>query len=251
MRHKLLSHFLGYGVAIIFIFTFWAVLALFVQQPFLPSPEHVVQEFIRLMITQNLVIHFFSSTFRILLSLAAAIFTAVPIGLYVGWTPILDKFVAPLIYLLYPLPKIVFLPVIIIFFGLGDFPKIFLIALIVFFQILVTARDAARDIPRQWLLSMKSLKASRWQTFYHLVWPSSLPRIFTSLRVSLGTAIAVLFMAETFASSNGLGYYIMDCMVRRSFTSMYSGILAMGFLGSLCYCAVDILERKFCNWNRM
>lgn len=251
MRHKLFHLFIGYMVAVTVIFAGWAVLAFYVQKLFLPPPELVVREFIRLLIARDLVIHFISSTCRIMLSLAIALFTAVPLGLYVGWTPVLDKFAAPLIYLLYPLPKIVFLPVIIIFFGLGDLPKIFLISLIAFFQVLVAARDAARDIPGQWLLSMKSLKATPWQTFYHLVWPSSLPRIFTSLRVTLGTAIAVLFMAETFASSDGLGYFIMDCMARRSFTSMYSGILAMGLLGSLCYSAVDFFERKFCCWNRL
>lgn len=250
MRNKPIYCLQGYAAALISILAAWAILAYYMQKPFLPAPVIVIQEFIRLMLAGDLIIHFFASTYRILLSLIISFLAAVPLGLYVGRAYSLDKYAAPLIYLLYPLPKIVFLPVIVLFFGLGDLSKIILISLIVFFQIMVAARDAARDIPIQWLMSMKSLKASTWQTFYHLVWPSSLPRIFTSLRVSLGTAIAVLFLAETFASTSGLGYFIMDSMARQCFAAMYSGILAIGLLGILCYGAVDYLEGRFCSWNR-
>jgi len=241
----------GYGLALLFLYLFWHLSAFLLDRPFLPYPFYVIQESFLLLRQGPLFLHFLTSACRVVSSLLISFLLAVPAGLILGRTPRLDKYVAPLIFLLYPLPKIVFLPLIVVLLGLGNTPKILLISLIVFFQILVAARDAAKDIPQQWVLSMKSLHASTWQMYYHLVWPSSLPRIFTSLRVSLGTAIAVLFLAETFASGDGLGYFILDTMERRDFNAMYAGILGMGILGILSYVLVDLLENKCCRWNRI
>jgi NitT/TauT family transport system permease protein len=174
---------------------------------------------------------------------------AVPLGLILGRNPLLNKKVSPLIYLLYPLPKTIFLPVIILMMGLGNTPKIVLIFMIVFFQLLVNARDAASSIPRQWILTMKSMHTTTYQTYIHLVWPACLPSIFTALRISIGTAISVLFLAETFAASDGLGYFILDAMEKRDFENMYSGIMAMGIMGTLGYTAIEALERRYCHWK--
>ncbi|MFZ5753474.1 MAG: ABC transporter permease, partial [Bacillota bacterium] len=94
------------------------------------------------------------------------------------------------------------------------------------------------------------LHATTWQTYRHLVWPYCLPKILTSLRVSLGTAIAVLFLAETFASTDGLGYFILDAMERKEYPAMYAGILAMGLLGVITYALVDLIENRFCKWTK-
>ena len=240
-----------YGFALLFLFLFWQICSFSLDRPFLPRPFAVAQEFFRLTWQGLLPRHFLISSCRITLSLVISFLLAVPAGLVIGRSPRLDKLCAPLIYLLYPLPKVVFLPLIVVLLGLGNAPKILLISLIVFFQLLVAARDAAKDIPAQWVLSMKSLHASPRQVFYHLVWPSSLPRIFTSLRVSLGTAIAVLFLAETFASGDGLGYFILDTMEKRDYHAMYAGILGMGILGIFSYALVDWLEHKYCRWNKI
>ena len=92
-----------------------------------------------------------------------------------------------------------FLPVLLVLLGLGNAPKIALIAIIVFFQILVTARDAAKAVPEASVLSVRSLGASRLDIYRHVVVPAALPDIFTALRIGTGTAIAVLFLAESIA----------------------------------------------------
>lgn len=239
-----------YILALAFLTLAWYLLAEYLQRPFFPSPFAVLKEFFLQIANGNMVIHFLISSIRVLSSLGLAFLLAVPLGLAMGRIPSLDRILSPLVYLLYPLPKIVFLPIIIVLFGMGNLPKIFLITLIVFFQVIVAARDAARDIPAQWVLAMRSLHAREYQVFQHLVWPVCLPKVFTALRVSLGTAIAVLFLAETFASTDGLGYFILDSMERRAFTEMYSGILAMGLLGVLAYALVDRLELRWCRWNK-
>lgn len=156
-----------------------------------------------------------------------------------------------MIYLLYPLPKIVFLPVVMILLGLGDLSKIFLITLVVFFQILVTTRDAARNVSHAKILAVVSLGAGRLDIYRHVIWPAIIPEIFTALRIGSGTAIAVLFFAESFASSEGLGYYIMDAWTRSAYQEMFAGIIAMGLLGYLLYAGLDALDKKICPWKKL
>lgn len=158
------------------------------------------------------------------------------------------KRLSPFIYLLYPVPHVVLLPLVIILFGIGDFSKIFLIGLIVFFQILVTTRDGAKNIHRNYFYSMQTLGASRLQIYRHVILPATLPKILTALRISIGTAIAILFFVESFATTKGLGYIIMDSWGRADYISLYTGISCMGILGFILYLVLDRLEQHVCRW---
>ena len=156
-----------------------------------------------------------------------------------------------IVFLTYPVPKVVFLPVLLVLLGLGNASKITLITIIVFFQILVTARDAARAIPAASILSVRSLGAGQWGVFRHVVIPAALPDIFTALRIGTGTAIAVLFLAESIAGTNGVGYYIVDAWGRIDYGSMFAGIIGMALLGVVLYELLDALEGRLCRWTRV
>ncbi len=234
-------------LALALIFGTWYVLALLFQTPVLPYP-HSVFSALPLSLGKGLGEHFLVSGYRALVSLAWALATAVPLGLYLGRKKRIDELMSPVIYLLYPIPKIVFLPLILLVFGLGDLSKIFIIFLIVFFQILVTTRDAAKGIDEEQILSVLSLGAGPKQIFLHTIFPACLPKILTSLRISIGTAIAVLFFVESFATENGLGFFILDAWSILDYLSMYTGIMAMGILGVILYEAVDQIEKKYCRW---
>jgi ABC-type nitrate/sulfonate/bicarbonate transport system permease component len=117
----------------------------------------------------------------------------------------MNKLFSPLIYLLYPIPKVVFLPILLLFFGIGDLSKIAIIFLILFFQILVLVRDQAAAIRPELIQSVRSLGAGRRALFRFVYLPASLPAILTALRQSVGTAVAVLYIAELFATQKGLG----------------------------------------------
>ena len=124
------------------------------------------------------------------------------------------------------------------------YPKVLLIALILFFQILVVVRDEAAALRPELVLSVRSLGAGRRALFRYVYIPASLPAVLTALRVSVGTAVAVLFIAETFATQAGLGYFIV---VRTwgtlRYPQMYAGILAMSLLGLTLYFAIEALDR--------
>jgi len=245
-----LQRVLGYLGAVVVLLLGWQLLASVVGSPALPAPVDALTEFVRTFVP-DLLPHLLTSAWRALAALTLGTVLAVPLGLYLGRSPRADAIVAPLIFLSYPVPKVVFLPVLLVLLGLGDLSKIGLIALIVFFQILVTSRDAARAIPAASVLSVRSLGAGRMQVFRHVVLPAALPEIFTALRIGTGTAVAVLFLAESIAGSQGLGYYIVDAWGRIAYNAMFAGILAMALLGVALYEVLDSLESRVCRWTKV
>lgn len=231
-------------IGLLMFLAFWQVLAWAINRPIMPSPFKVLPVFAAL-IPGELGLHFLASTGRVLAATGLAVILAVPVGLGLGQTPAINRIFAPLISIVYPIPKIVLLPVIYVLMGVTDFSKIFLIALILFFQILVVVRDEASNLRPELLQSVRSLGAGRRALFRFVYLPASLPAVLTSLRVSVGTAIAVLFIVEQSLTRYGLGYYIVvkTYQVLR-YTEMYAGILAMGLLGLMLYFALDTLERR-------
>lgn len=246
MKNKII----GYLSALVFLIAVWQAASMLLNKSFLPSPLTSFLAFKEALFFGELASHFIISAKRILLSILLAAVLAVPIGLLMGRSSKADAVLGPLVYLLYPLPKVVFLPIIVVLLGLGTLPKIVLITLVIFFQIVVVTRDAARSIPMGSILSMRSLNASPWAMGLHLVIPYTLPKILTALRITLGTAIAILFFAETFASFDGLGYFILDGMETRNYADMYGGIIALALLGIILYWLVDLLEICFCRWQK-
>ena len=229
---------IGFGMFLIL----WISLALIVNRPILPSPLSVLPLFIKLM-TGELGIHFLISTLRVIIAILAALITAVPAGLVLGQMKKLNRFFSPLISVLYAIPKIVLLPVIYVLFGISDFSKIFLISLILFFQILVVVRDESSGLPGALINSVKSLGAGRLALLRFVYFPASIPAILTAVRVSIGTSLAVLFIAEQSLTEYGLGYFIIVRAYQSlRYKEMYAGILAISLLGFLLYYLIDILE---------
>ena len=234
--------------AVMVLIVLWQLAALGMNRPFLPGPYLAFKAFFGA-ITHELGWHFIISSYRVVVSLIASLIVAVPLGLLLGREVILDRILAPMIYVVYPIPKIVFLPIFLSLFGLGNLSKIFLIALVVFFQILVTTRDAAKTVDSRLIDSVTSLGAGKLNIYLHVIFPSCLPEILTSLRIGLGTAIAVLFISECLASTEGIGYYLIDAWSRLAYDEMFSAIIAMGILGLILYFILEKLEKFLCPWR--
>ena len=231
-------------VGVIMFFGLWQLMALIVHRPILPSPVIVVPLFLKGM-TGGLGLHFLASAGRVLAAVVLATLFAAPLGLALGQMPKLDRIFGPLIAIIYPIPKIIFLPVIYVLMGISDFSKITLIAIIIFFQILVVVRDEASSLKKELILSVKSLGAGRRALFKYVYLPASIPAVLTALRISVGTAVAVLFIAEQSLTSYGLGYYIVvETYQVLLYPEMYTGIMGMGLLGVLLYFAIYSIELK-------
>jgi ABC-type nitrate/sulfonate/bicarbonate transport system permease component len=215
----------------------------------LPGPLLVFPVFFR-QFPRDLGQHFLVSLWRVLASMALSVALAVPAGLVMGQSQRLNRLLAPLVYLTYPVPKVVLVPVVVLFFGVGDAGKIFVITLILFFQILVLVRDAAANLRAELIQSVRSLGAGRRALFLYVYLPASLPAVLTALRVSVGTAVAVLYVAELYATQQGLGYYIfLEGSTLLDYPAMYAGIVAMALMGLGLYFTVDWLERWLCPWE--
>lgn len=226
----------------------WQLLSWALRVDVLPGPWPVLRAFAT-EVPRGLGRHFLVSGWRVVASILISMLTAVPAGLILGQSRALDRFFGPMIYIVYPIPKIVFLPVILLLLGLGDRSKIFILFLVLFFQILVVVRDQASALRPELIYSVRSLGAGRRALFRYVYLPATVPAALTALRVSVGTAIAVLFFAESFATTAGLGYYIIvDSWGRLAYPQMYAGVLAMSLLGLLLYFVVDRLERHLAPW---
>jgi NitT/TauT family transport system permease protein len=239
----------GYAVATVVLLAGWAALAAVVQSPALPGPVAALSVFATQL--PALMPEVAVSLYRVVTAMVIGTALGVPLGLALGRSPRADAVFAPIVFLTYPIPKVVFLPVLMVLLGLGDASKITLIVLIVFFQILVTARDAAKSVPEASVLSVRSLGATRWQVARHVIVPAALPEVFTALRIGTGTAVAVLFLAESIAGSSGIGYYIVDAWGRIDYPAMFAGIVAMGLLGVALYEALNLIEHRTTRWRTM
>ena len=227
----------------------WQATALIVNRPILPAPVIVLEVFFR-ELGGELPVHFVASLWRVVAGMMLSVATAVPVGLAIGGSRRMNRFLSPVIYLLYPIPKVVFVPIVLLFLGIGDLAKITVIFLILFFQIVVLVRDQAAGLPPQLLQSLRSLGAGRRALFRFVYLPASLPAILTALRQSVGTAVAVLYIAELFATRKGLGYYIYyQGSTLLDYPAMYAGVLAMSLLGLGLYFTVDWMERRLCPWK--
>ena len=235
--------------AVLVLLVLWQLAAWALNKPILPSPLLVGIAFVE-ELGGELPEHFLVSLWRVVASTFLAIVLAAPAGLVLGQSKKLNSLFSPLIYLLYPIPKVVFVPVVLLLLGIGDLPKIVIIFLILFFQVLVLVRDQAAALRPELIQSVRSLGAGRRALFRFVYLPASLPAVLTALRQSVGTAVAVLYVAELFATQKGLGYYIyFNGSTLFNYPAMYAGIVAMSLLGLGLYFTVDWLERRLCPWQ--
>lgn len=235
--------------AALLIGVLWQVLAWIVNANILPGPILVLRTFFS-EIGRDLGLHFLASLWRVLASMVLSVALAAPAGLVLGQSQRLNDFISPIIYLLYPIPKVVLVPVVLLFLGISDLSKIVIIFLILFFQILVLVRDQAAAIRSELVYSVRSLGAGRRGLFRFVYLPASVPAILTALRQSIGTAVAVLYIVELTATQRGLGYYIyFNGSTMFNYPKMYAGVLAMSLLGLGMYFIVDLLHRKFSPWQ--
>jgi 4-hydroxybenzoate polyprenyltransferase len=246
----------GYLLSLAVGLMVWKVASLLVSSPILPSPEATFQALMDTAFfdpakTSAFWSNFGISAYRVVVAIALAWCLAFPLGIFIGYSQKMDRYFSPLIFLTYPIPKMVFLPVLFVFFGIGDTTKILLIALIVFFQILVATKEGVSAIDRKYIDSMRSMNATNRDILREAIIPAALPSSFTSLRIVTGTAISVLFFAEAFAGSTGLGYMIYNAWGLLQYTQIFVGIIAMSILGLALYEGFTFMERRLCRWKEI
>ncbi len=242
---KLLSQVYGFGVVLIL----WQVLHLFSRSEAVPSPVATLMNCFHLLGSSEIWIHMGFSLGRLLLAMGFSLLIGISVGLFMGMNPLADQLLAPVLYILFPIPKVALLPVLFIFLGLGEMTKITLILLIVVFQITIMVRDTIKTIPHSILLSAQAMGLEGFTLYREVILPCIFKTVLSSTRISIGTGIAVLFFAENYATAYGLGFFIMNSWSMIDYLNLYSGIVFLSLMGALLFSLIDQLEQRYCQWH--
>lgn len=227
----------------------WWMAAVLLQNKALPNPIRVY-EIMPETLSKGMGEHAWASLQRVVIGTAIALLLGMIGGMLTAMSRRLNRLLEPLLYLSYPVPKLALLPIVMLIFGIGETAKIVMIVLIIVFQLMISIRDAIRRISKEHYFVLSSLGASKWQQIVHVIMPGILPDIFTALRVTLGIAISVLFITETFGTDKGLGFFIVDAWMRLDYLTMYVGIVTISIIGFLLFLLIDLADAVFCRWKR-
>src|SRR5205814_8603879 len=172
-----------------------------------------------------------ASLLRALPGFAIGTLIGILLGLAAGIARGLDEMLSPLVFLTYPVPKIVMLPVFMIWFGIGDLSKVLIIALACFYPCFINAYYGARATPRILVWSARNMGAGDAEIFRRVVLPAALPLVFAGLRVALALSFIMMFATEMINARSGLGHLIREAENSLRFDLMYVSLLSIAILG--------------------
>ena len=195
------------------------------------GPLEILRHFLTALGSQELYEHIGASLLRSLPGFAIGACIGVAFGLAAGVSRSFDRMLSPVIFLTYPVPKIVLLPLFMLWFGIGDLSKVLIIALACFYPMFINAYYGAKSTPTILVWSGLNMGAGRWEIFRKVVMPSALPLIFAGLRVSLALSFIVMFAAEMINARSGLGHLIRMAESGLRFDLMYVSLFTIAILG--------------------
>jgi ABC-type nitrate/sulfonate/bicarbonate transport system permease component len=179
--------------------------------------------------------------------LAAAVF--IPLGIFMGLFDRVQRALEVVVEMLRPIPPPVVIPVAMLFFGLEDEMKVFVIFFSCAWPILLNTVDGVRNIDRILLNTARTFGLPRRKIIWHVILPASSPQIITGLRVSLPITLILVVISEMVGSTDGIGYFILDSQRRFRVTQMYAGMLALAILGYALNQLFNLLHRSLLAWH--
>ncbi|MDC6379021.1 taurine ABC transporter permease TauC [Pseudomonas graminis] len=234
--------------------SWWFVTAFeWVEPLFLPPPSAVLEKAWLLMtkgyMDSTLWQHLEASLQRIGLALFFAVLTAIPVGIAIGHNRIARGIFDPLIEFYRPVPPLAYLPLIVIWCGIGEFSKVLLIYLAIFAPVAIATATGVRTVDKTKLRAAQSLGASRWQLIRHVILPSALPDILTGVRIGLGVGWSTLVAAELIAATSGLGFMVQSAAQFLVTDVVVLGILVIALIAFALEMGLRALQRKLVPWH--
>lgn len=217
---------------------------------FLPPPSKIILALINMFLSGELLINITASLHRIVLGFLLGGILGLIAGLLTGTSALADKLGTPLINAFYPIPKIALLPLLILWLGIGEFSKIIIIALGVFFPIAMSTYSGVKNVDPLLIKVAISFNTNRKKIMYSVILPSALPIIFAGLRMASGTALLLLIAAEMIAAQAGIGALILhygDLMIT---DYLMAGVIVLSFLGLLFNYLLNVLEKIVIPWKK-
>ena len=215
---------------------------------FFPAPLSIVNTFLEL-VTTSLPGHIGASLSRAAVGFVLGALPAILVGVVMGLVPLVRAALQPMVGALFPIPKVAILPLVMLIFGLGEQSKWAIIAIGVFFQVLIGTAAGVANIERIYLDVGRNFGAGRLATLWTIALPGALPVIFAGLRLGWGVSLLLLVTAEMVAAKSGLGYLIWQSWQTFAIEEMYVGLVTIAGLGILSFWLLDAVESWLLPWK--
>lgn len=224
-----------------------------VKPLFLPSPGAVWHKFVvastRGVANSTLLQHTLASLSRVFTAFALAAVIAIPVGIMMGVNRVMRGIFDPIIEFYRPLPPLAYLPLVIIWLGIGEGSKIFLIYLAIFAPLAISARSGVRSVATEQIHAAYAMGATRSQVIRHVILKGALPEIFTGMRIGLGVGWTTLVAAEMIAATRGLGFMVLNAAQFLDSATVIMGILVIGAFAFGFDLLLRWLERRMIPWK--
>lgn len=229
----------------------WTLVALKLGNPvLLPTPSAVLGGFSQLVQDGTLAGDILASLQRVFVGFLIASGIAVPLALLLAHSTVLRRVILPVVNLIRPIPPIAWIPIAILWFGIGNKPSYFITAIAAFFPVFLNSFFGATAVEDQHLNAAKCLGARKGALVARILFPSALPMIWTGLKIGLGQAWMAVVTAELIAAQSGLGYMIQVSRLNLDTSYVLVGMVTIGILGSLMTYTLGRLERYVLPWKQ-
>ena len=246
---------LSIGTLAVLLTVWWTVAALQLISPlFLPPPQQVLAKLLTIAGPQGFMDatlwqHLAASLTRIVLALLAAVLIGIPVGIAMGLSPTVRGILDPIIELYRPVPPLAYLPLMVIWFGIGETSKILLIYLAIFAPVAMSALAGVKSAQQVRIRAAQSLGASRAQVLWFVILPGALPEILTGLRIGLGVGWSTLVAAELIAATRGLGFMVPPAGELLATDVVLAGIAVIAIIAFLLELGLRALQRRLTPWH--
>lgn len=238
----------------IILLWWWVAVEQWISPLFLPPPGQVLTKLISIAGPQGFMDatlwqHLAASLLRILTALLAAVLIGIPVGIAMGLSPTVRGILDPLIELYRPVPPLAYLPLMVIWFGIGETSKILLIYLAIFAPVAMSTMAGVRSAKQVRVRAAEALGASRLQVVWHVILPGALPEILTGFRIGLGVGWSTLVAAELIAATRGLGFMVQSA---GEFLATDVVIAGIGVIAVIAFClelGLRALQRRLTPWH--
>lgn len=233
----------------------WEIVARFTNaKMFLPPASEIIAKFIDSFTVPigkyTMPVHIGVSLYRVGVAFSIATVMGVALGVFMGYSKMFEAIIKPIFEFIRPIPPLAWIPMSILWFGLGDRSKFFIIFLGCFCFITVNTYDGTRNVDPVLLGAARMLGASERKVFFHVVLPSSIPYIFAGLQIAITAGWSAVVGAEMVHSDEGVGWLIVMGMTNGNTVQIMVGMLAIGIVGYVLATAMAKLEGRLCIWNQ-
>ena len=244
------GYFIEYLALIISIISVWTIMSNqgHLNTIILPAPNSILETIVELVADGALFTNMIISVSRVLQGYLLAAFLGISLGILIGLSKHLDRVTELIIQMIKPIPPIAWIPLVILWFGIGESGKVFLIFLGGFFTILINVVDGIHQTDPKLVEVSRSMETPFWKHISLMVIPGAAPNIFTGLRTGLSSCWMCVVAAELVSSTTGLGYLIMDARQFGQTDVVIVGMLTIGIVGKIMDSLLRYAEKKTLRW---